>query len=115
MPLRPCLGLPGESCGALSNQSRCPRHRGHLTQAKRKRRPYTAGERDRRAAAVATWRERHGDWCPGWQATPHPATADNPLTADHPNPVAQGGSETAPLSVLCRRCNGRKSDRASSN
>jgi len=59
----------------------------------------------RRAQTVQAWRTNHGDTCPGWQRDPHPATD---LTADHLQPVAAGGTETGPLSVLCRSCNGRK-------
>lgn len=109
MPLRPCL-----DCGGLSPGPRCPTHQraneAARTRAKRARRPYTSAERARRADTVAAWRDRNGDVCPGWHTDPHPATVNNPLTADHPTPVGQGGPETAPLTVLCRRCNGRKSD-----
>ena len=107
MPLRPCL-----VCGAPSPTPRCPQHtragwRGtaQTTRAKRERRPYTHAERTRRAQAVAQWRATYGDWCPGWQAPPHP-TPD--LTADHAHAVAAGGDEQGPLTVLCRSCNGRK-------
>ncbi len=62
-------------------------------------------EVNRRAQAVADWRAKFGDWCPGWGTEPHAATD---LTADHIIPVAAGGPETGELSVLCRICNSRK-------
>lgn len=104
MALRPCL-----DCGTLTPAARCPactrpRERAR-TQAKRQRRPYTSAERARRADAVAAWRTRHGDLCPGWQRPPHPA-AD--LTADHIDPVGAGGPEHGALTVLCRSCNSRR-------
>lgn len=105
MPGRPCL-----DCGAISDQSRCPTHRQAVERA-RKPRPTNLtrddAERKRRAAAVAQHRAQHGDWCPGYGIPPHPS-AD--LTADHVVAVAQGGPPDGPLQVLCRPCNGRKSD-----
>jgi 5-methylcytosine-specific restriction protein A len=65
------------------------------------------GERLRRAAVVAAWRERYGDWCPGYMVAAHPHWD---LTADHLDPVGMGGREDGPLSVLCRGCNSRKRD-----
>jgi len=70
MALKPCL-----DCGTLSATTRCPACTRPLErardQAKRQRRPYTAAERQRRAAAVTAWRAQHGDWCPGWQRPAH--------------------------------------------
>lgn len=107
MPTRPCL-----DCGRLSSGSRCPDHARVIarrtTRAKRQRRPYTAAERDRRAAAVAAHRATYGDWCPGWRRPAHYATD---LTADHVVAVAAGGREDGALGVLCRPCNGAKRDR----
>jgi len=54
------------------------------------------------ARAVADWRAKHGDVCPGYNRPPHPATD---LTADHLLPRAQGGGPGSPLAVLCRSCN----------
>lgn len=53
-------------------------------------------------------RAEHGDWCPGWQVPPHPATR---LTADHVIPFAVSGDETSELAVLCIGCNSKKRDR----
>lgn len=107
MPTRPCL-----DCGALVNSARCAGcERGRsrvVTRAKRERRPYTNRERERRADVVQTWRATVGDWCPGFGV---PAHHSMDLTADHPTAVGAGGSESQSLSVLCRSCNGRKSDR----
>lgn len=111
MPTRPCL-----DCGALSDQSRCPTHRrardAANTRAKRSRRPYTNAERERRAATVRAWVAEHGWVCPG--DARHAAHPSEDLTADHPIPVAAGGSEQQSLSVLCRRGNGEKQDRFAS-
>lgn len=76
----------------------------HLT-TKRERRPRIASEDRRRADTVRAWRAEHGDWCPGWQRPPHPATD---LTADHIVAFAVNGDEAGELTVLCRSCNGRK-------
>lgn len=104
MALRPCL-----DCGDLSSGSRCPTHaraRGRATLAgKRRRRPYTQQEQQRRAETVTRHKAMLGDWCPGWHRPPH---ASGDLTADHPIPVAAGGAEDAELEVLCRSCNGAK-------
>lgn len=60
--------------------------------------------RRRRAAVVAEWRRRHGDWCPGYQVPPHPATD---LTAQHGDALVEGGAAGQVLTVLCRACNSR--------
>lgn len=106
MPLRPCL-----DCGRLSTGTRCPEHttaQGRL----RKQRPTnltrTQPERERRARAVAQHRAQHGNVCPGYEVEPHAATD---LTADHVVSVEQGGDPNGELQILCRRCNGRKSNR----
>lgn len=109
MVKRPCIGLPGEECGRLTDRGRCTEHQRAVDRktlaAKRIRRPRLAGEDTRRANAVRAHRQTRGDWCPGWQTDPHPSTD---LTADHPVDVGLGGSEGQPLEVLCRQCNGRK-------
>jgi 5-methylcytosine-specific restriction enzyme A len=116
VPLRLCLGLRGDPpCGTLTDApgSRCPDHQRRLdtlvTRDKRRRRPYSRAELDRRAAAVAEWIAQRGYWCPGWGVPEHQA-AD--LTADHVIAVAAGGPEDGPLTVLCRACNGRKGSSA---
>jgi 5-methylcytosine-specific restriction protein A len=108
MTPRPCLG-----CRRLiPSGTRCPdceRPRARATQrAKRQVRPYTTAEKRRRADAVDQWRAQYGDWCPGWQREPHPASE---LTADHAVPYAAGGAEGGPLRVLCRRCNSARGAR----
>lgn len=111
MPLKPCL-----DCGKLSRESRCPADSARRKRASnaryrphRERRPdYNAAERDRRAEAVQAHREQHGNWCPGWERPPHPATD---LTADHPVEVAAGGSEGQEHVVMCRSCNSSKGGR----
>ncbi|MFI9558857.1 hypothetical protein [Nonomuraea endophytica] len=104
MPTKPRSRCP--DCHQLhAGTGRCARC---STRAKRQVRPYTSAERTRRAAAVATWRAEHGDWCPGWRRPGHPA---RDLTADHIQAVAAGGREDGPLGVLCVSCNGRKAAR----
>ena len=110
MALRPCL-----DCGTLTPRTRCPTCTAPIAavyaQRKRERRPERSHtERQRRADTVTAWRDTYGDVCPGWNRTAHAATD---LTADHVLPVAAGGAEDGPLTILCRECNGRKADRAS--
>jgi 5-methylcytosine-specific restriction protein A len=111
MPTKFCLTCRGRFTPPRGKPSppRCPDCQNAKarqdTQTKRERRPYTAEERNRRAAAVAAWRAEHGDWCPGWRRDPHPSPD---LTADHPHAVAAGGDEDQPLTILCRSCNGSK-------
>lgn len=105
MPLRLCL-----DCGRRTSNTRCPGcTRRHELTGKRARRPdRTHAERLRRAAAVHAHLDRWGYICPGWQRPAHPA---HDLTADHVLPVAAGGREDGPLTVLCRSCNGAKGAR----
>lgn len=110
MPLRPCLGRPGEPCGRLTDApgSRCEACCSWVLQDKRTRRPrISVAEERRRATAVRMWRAKHGDVCPGWGRPEHGATD---LTADHVVAVGAGGAEGGVLAVLCRSCNGTKAD-----
>jgi 5-methylcytosine-specific restriction protein A len=102
VPLKACL-----DCGTPSRASRCPAHLRQAERIKRAKRGRTPAERSRRAETVRRWREQHGDVCPGWQV---PAHISPDLTADHVTPVAAGGLESGPLTVLCRSCNSRKQD-----
>ena len=109
MALRPCLGDPatGQRCGAPCRGTRCPTHQAQVQHAKDARRPTrrTSQAITTNAALVAAWREVHGDWCPGLPRlgiAAHPAAR---LTAQHDQPVALGGDELAPSSVLCLPCN----------
>lgn len=108
-----CLGYRGQRCGVLlEHGSRCTTHERMVNRTDmanaRQRRPdlyLSKAERRRRAEAVAQWRTRWGDWCPGWMRPGH-HTAD--LTADHPDDVHSGGDPQGALVVLCRSCNGAK-------
>ncbi len=110
MPLRPCI-----DCGRPTPGRRCPTHqaaheRGRTARPTNLTRDTT--ERNRRAAAVAAHRAINGDWCPGWNTRPaHHVHPPNILTADHATAVANGGHPNGPLVVLCRECNGAKSNR----
>ena len=104
MALRRCL-----QCfrWALPGKSRCAGHQQQQQQAKDAKRPIrrTHAAIKSNAELVAAWREVHGDWCPG---VPRLAIAAHPaakLTAQHDQPVALGGDELAPSSVLCLPCN----------
>lgn len=106
------IARPCARCGRLTPKSPCTRcqryqNREH-TRSKRQRRPYTAAERDRRAAVVAAHRATYGDWCPGVPSLGRDAHASSDLTADHVHAVGAGGSEAGPLEVLCRPCNSAK-------
>ena len=58
---------------------------------------------------VETWRQRYGNWCPGYRRRGHAASLANPLTVDHKVPRSKGGSDhPSNLTVLCRHCNSRK-------
>ncbi|KAA9227045.1 hypothetical protein F6I42_03470 [Corynebacterium amycolatum] len=61
-------------------------------------------EYNRRRRVVTEWRAKHGDLCPGYKRTPHPASD---LTAEHVHAVAETGDGRGRLTVLCRACNSR--------
>lgn len=82
------------------------RHRARTTPTKRTR-DWT--EINRRRAAVRAHRALYGDWCPGYR-TPGHASTD--LTADHIDEIATGGRPDGKLAVLCRSCNSRKAQAA---
>lgn len=103
-PKTPCV-----DCGAASAGLRC-------MACYRRSRPAPVGRRadlddwkarDARKRAVKAWRATQGDYCPGFEKPPHPASD---LTADHPLEVVLGGDpRPGEYSILCRSCNARKS------
>jgi len=101
---RACLG-----CGKLGRwRHRCPRCEALRERAKVAARPErkTAAETRRRRAAVAEWRLRWGDWCPGYHEQPgRPGHPSADLTADHEGMVGLGHPESGLLVVRCRSCN----------
>lgn len=115
--LRPCLGQGPTPCGKLTPRTRC-RDCQRLHERVRPPRPTTltrtSAERQRRKTAVDQHITTHGYVCPGWQCPPHPVTPPNILTADHITPVGRGGQGGGALQVLCRVCNGSKSNRTNS-
>jgi 5-methylcytosine-specific restriction protein A len=105
---RPCL-----DCSKLTrNASRCDEHqaawqaRQDAARGSATSRGYDSRWRRTAAAAVATHRTVHGNWCPGHGVPGHQA---DDLTGDHIVPLAAGGtSEPENVQVLCRSCNARK-------
>lgn len=79
--MRPCL-----ECGKPSPNPRCAEHERHQTPE----------WKARSKILLKAWREKHGNWCPGYARAPHSA---RDLTVHH---QADGT-----LSVLCRSCNTR--------
>jgi 5-methylcytosine-specific restriction endonuclease McrA len=103
---RVCSGVKGQPCGRITPDRRCPEH-ARLYEAARTRRSkghYDAAWRRVRARAI-----REQPWC---RVCRTPGTPDNPLTGDHVQAWAHGGtSQRANVEVLCRRCNSRKGTR----
>ena len=105
--------------GLICSEVGCPepavyrgRCRAHATEAERREKRTTptkiagksTAERRRRARAVAQWKQRYGNVCPGYGRPPHEA---DDLTAQHAAALALGGSVDQALVVLCRECNSR--------
>lgn len=106
--LRVC-SEPG--CPTLSDRPRCPKHQAQVDRHQRRTTPTKVNrgpDIQRRAAAVAAHRATRGDWCPGFERSPH-ASAD--LTADHVHDQQAGGAWDGELEVMCRSCNSRKGRR----
>ena len=97
-------------CGrVIPRGPRCDRHR-------------RLHDRDRRPPPSVRYgpdyRARHADaiaaepWCHWPAGCDHPITEANPLTADHPIRVADGGSPDQPLVPMCKHHNsGRRATR----
>lgn len=64
----------------------------------------THAEQQRRVRTVQNWIKTHGAICPGYKRPPH-AVDPRALTAEHAHPIAEGGKQSQPLTVLCRSCN----------
>jgi len=97
MTKRPC-----PDCGTPTAATRCVACESTYQRKRNARRAHYRGQWTTIARlAVAAHRAEYGDWCPGWQCPPHPATD---LTADHvePRSLARG------VRVLCRSCNARR-------
>lgn len=92
-------------CPNLTTATRCPAHEAQRQAVRNAARPHLRGDwQTLSRAAIAAHRAEFGDWCPGYERAPHPATD---LTTDH----VQARSLAAGLAVLCRSCNGRKGAR----
>lgn len=107
--LRVC-NQPG--CPNLQHGPRCPEHERDNERHRRATTPtkiHREADKARRKAFIDQHRATFGDWCPGYQRDPHPATD---LTADHIEEINLGGDPHGPLQALCRSCNGRKAMRA---
>lgn len=106
--LRVCTE-PG--CPEMQAGSRCRQHQADRDRRQRLTVPtkvFAGRDRVRRRAAVTAHRDRHGDWCPGFERDPHPSTD---LSADHRVEMQAGGAWDGELDVLCRSCNSRKAKR----
>lgn len=91
----------------VTRLNRCRRHASELDKHQRRTTPtkiHEPRDRRRRATAVRKHRAQHGNWCPGYKREPHAATD---LTAEHIDPVAEGGAWDGDLAVWCRSCNSR--------
>jgi hypothetical protein len=93
-----CPGCRRRVTGACPTCDRAPAPRANRAN----RQGYGRRESQRRADTVAAWIAQHGWVCPGWERDSHPATD---LSADHDTPIALGGPQGGPLSVLCKSCN----------
>ena len=98
--MRVCL-----TCNTL-HDGRCP-HTHHPKPSPSRRGYGPDWQRRSRAAIQAE------PWCHNPNGCPHrdAGTPANPLTGDHPIPLAAGGSTTQDPVPLCRRCNSAKRDR----
>lgn len=92
MALRPCLGFGDETCGQLSDQSRCPTHRRLHDRARGSstERGYDADWRRMVAALIAAepWCHRPG----GCQFPSDAGTPSNPLSGQHIRARIDGGT-----------------------
>ena len=96
-------------CGVVTSRpgSRCTVH-ARLSNRSRHNALYsTRGWQRLSARVLRAWRGQHGNWCPGYQRKPHPASD---LTVDHVVPLAAGGAplDIGNCAVLCRSCNSTK-------
>ena len=118
MALKPCLGIPGQPCGRLSDGPRCERCRKATDTQRYRRRGTTAqrglsGEHQRVAAhyrAIDAACEcddcgAHDGPC-GRRGTP-----GNPITAGHLRARARGGTSADGYRPECRSCNSRRGAR----
>lgn len=99
MTLKPCLV---QSCGELSEQSRCPDHRPKPTNKVRpKGHVHTNTTRWKRLSAKARKASPFCEFC----------SATQTLSADHIIPVSERpdlAHEVVNIRVLCLECNGRR-------
>lgn len=113
MPLRPCLGMPGQPCSKLADGSRCPEHEqahkraGYARQDARRGNPTQRGLGHQHRAQVAAlkraWVAEHGALPTACPRCGRPITPTNPLTGEHSLPRAQGGTRADVL--ICLACN----------
>lgn len=114
MPLRPCLGVYGQSCNRLSPNRRCPACQTEYDQRREASRPtsqqrYGGGHKTAAARFVEAETKAgrgHCAWCG------HFGDSDNPLTAGHIIARSRGGKSTPDnFRVECRSCNSSRGDR----
>jgi 5-methylcytosine-specific restriction enzyme A len=105
MPLRPCL-----DCGTPTRGTRCP----PCSAVRARARDVIRGNRHQRGYD-STWTRTAARTIASARQCVDCGTAgsrDNPLSADHVIPKAQGGTDDpSNLAVRCRRCNSAKGAR----
>jgi hypothetical protein len=92
---------PAEAC-PVCRRMNCTEH---VLPAWTGRRPSRSAERSLCRKVVAEWIATYGYVCPGYGRTSHYATD---LSADHIEPVGNGGDPMGPMTVLCKSCNSRR-------
>ena len=91
-------------CEEISDQRKCPAHRGKKKDTRRKK-SVSYAQRKYRKTAVDNYKKIYGNVCQGYRRKAHPS---NDLTADHIVATARGGDEFGSLQIYCRSCNSSK-------
>jgi 5-methylcytosine-specific restriction protein A len=99
-------------CGVVTSRagSRCTDHARQSNRSRHNALYSTRAWQRLSARVLRAWRGQHGNWCPGYQRSAHPAVD---LTVDHVVPLAAGGEPfgIGNCAVLCRSCNSTKGAR----
>ena len=91
-------------CEEISDQRKCPAHRGKKKDTRNKK--YVSyAQRKYRKTAVDNYIKIYGYVCQGYRKPPH---TSYDLTADHIVATARGGDDFGSLQIYCRSCNSSK-------